>query len=102
MVLYDRIKHALEWQNFYHVKNGLHQIGKQLDDHIVHRVKIKVGALMEILEIENVDPYLQTSQPVERGQTTDRVPDLNIPAQDEVIGWTTSFLPIFYAPAIQP
>lgn len=84
------------------MKNDLHQFDRQLDDHILHRVKIKVGALMQILEIENIDPYLQTSQPMERGRTIDRVPDLNVLAQDEVTRWTTSFLPIFDAPTIQP
>ncbi|XP_059076479.1 pentatricopeptide repeat-containing protein At5g59600 [Cryptomeria japonica] len=65
------------------------------------RVKIKVGALMEILETENVDPYLPILQLVERGRATDRVLDLNIPVQDEAMGWTTSFLPAFDAPVIQ-
>lgn len=91
MVLYDRIKHALERQHFRHVKNGLQQFGRQLDKHIVHRVRIKVGALLVILELENADPRLAISQPEERGWTTERVPDLNAPVHDGASRWTNSF-----------
>lgn len=83
------------------MKNDLHQFGRQLDNHIVHRVKIKVGALMEILEIDNVDPCVPILQSVERGRAIDRVPDLNVPVQDEAIGWTTPSLPAFDALVIQ-
>lgn len=92
MVLYDQIKHALKKQNFRHVKNGLQQLGRQLDEHIVHRVRIKFGALMVILELENVNSRPPILQPEERGWNPERVPDLNAPLHDVASGWINRFL----------
>lgn len=91
MILYDQIKHALERQNFCHVKNGLQQLGRQLDEHILHKVRIKVGVLMVILELENVDSRPPILQPKERGWTPERVLDLNAPLRDVASGWTNRF-----------